>query len=299
MVSEAAKAAAGTLVLTRPTAEPRIAVLVLGCLLPVYDRCIKAIRETWGSFAVDGVDTFYVYGARNSASETLPDTIGVDQLIGRRCPNLGEGEVRVFGDIILAGAADLRADQDDCILRKRLLAFDYLANQRRYDFVYAVCATSYVDLSALKRYVGGVPSSGVYHGPLYVHGPSGFPFVSGASFLLSRDMAAALADNAAQILSTHPATMPDDVVIGHFIASRYCTPSIAAISQRIAAGTAPTDTQTFVAPPGHESVDFVTAPAFEQVPRDGAFHFHFHSRRIWEMENFHRRFFASRARPSS
>jgi len=182
-------------------------------------------------------------------------------------------------------------------LRKRLLAFGYLANQRRYDFIYAVCATSYVDVSALKRYVGDLPSSGVYHGPLYVHGPSGFPFVSGASFLLSRDMAVALADNAEQILSTHAATMPDDVVIGHFIASRYCTASIADLADRIAAGTAPTDTQLFVAPPGHESVDFVTAPAFEQVPRAGSFHFHFHSRRIWEMENFHRRFFAAQPRP--
>ena len=112
--------------------------------------------------------------------------------------------MRVFGDIILAGAADLRVDQDDCILRKRLLAFGYLANQRRYDFIYAVCATSYVDVSALKRYVSGLPASGVYHGPLHVHGPSGYPFVSGASFLLSRDMAAALADSAEQILSTHP-----------------------------------------------------------------------------------------------
>jgi hypothetical protein len=133
----------------------------------------------------------------------------------------------------------------------------------------------------------------VYHGALHVHGQSGYPFVSGASFLLSRDIAADLADNAGGILSAYPDAMPDDVVIGHFIASKYCSESVAEISRRIAIGTRPTENQTFVMPYGDGSVDFVTAPAYSHVPHERSYHFHFNSRRMWEMENFHRRFFSS------
>ena len=271
--------------------EPRIAILVLGCLLTVYDRCIKIIRATWGARPVDNVDIFYVYGGQGS--NTTEKAVDIDHLICRARPELRDGEVWVSGDIILCGAADLRDDQQDCILRKRLIAFGYLAKQRSYDFVYTVCASSYVDVGGLKRYVKSLPSAGVYHGPLHVHRQSGYPFVSGASLLLSRDIAANLADSAGAIVSTYPDMMPDDVVIGHFIADKYCRESTAEIAGRIAASTKPTDNQTFVMPYGHGSMDFVMAPAYSQVPREPAYHFHFHTRRMWEMENFHRRFFGA------
>lgn len=270
--------------------EPRIAVLVLGCLLTVYERCIKTIRATWGATSVDNVDIFYVYGGQNTkAIDKMGD---VEHLIGCPWPQLQDGEVWISGDIILCGAADVFEDQRNCVLRKRLIAFGYLANQQRYDFVHTVCATSYVDVDGLKRYVRNLPSTGVYQGSLNVHEQSGYPFVSGASFLLSRDVAADLANNAEAIISAYPDEMPDDVAIGHFIANKYCSESIAEIASRIARGTRPTDNQTFVEPYGMASLDFVMAPAYSQVPHEHAYHFHFNSRRMWEMENFHRRFFA-------
>jgi len=124
--------------------QPRIAILVLGCLLTVYDRCIKTIRATWGSKAVDDVDIFYVYGGQSASPD--PQMVDIEHLIGRARPQLQDHEVWASGDIILCGAADVYAGQPDCILRKRLIAFGYLAHQQRYDFVYTVCATSYVDV---------------------------------------------------------------------------------------------------------------------------------------------------------
>ncbi len=236
-----------------------------------------------------------MYGAKSSAGEALIDLSQLLALHAAEPPRhaLTDGDVWVSGDVILCGAADVLHDQPDCILRKRLLAFDYLANERGYDFVYNVCASSYVDVAALERYVAGVPRSGVYHGAAVVHGASGFPFVSGASFLLSRDVAADLANSAERILATYPETMPDDVVLGHFIAGKYGGAPVADIARRIATAQRATANQTFVVPHGGGSMDFVTKPEFRQIPEEPNFHFHFHSGRMWEMENFHRRFFAA------
>lgn len=270
--------------------EPRIAILVLGCLLTVYERCIRMVRATWGARSVDNVDIFYVYGGQTTKS--CAEMGDIECLLGRPGPQLKDGEVWVSGDIILCGAADVFDDQRNCVLRKRLIAFGYLANQQRYDFVHTVCATSYVDVAKLKRYVRSLTSTGVYQGALHVHEPSGYPFVSGASMLLSRDIAADLADSAEAIIAAYPDGMPDDVAIGHFIANKYCSESIVEIASSIASARRPTGNQTFVIPHGVASLDFVMAPAYSHVPHEQAYHFHFHSRRMWEMENFHRRFFA-------
>jgi hypothetical protein len=278
---------------------PRVAILVLGCRLTVYERCIRTIRATWGASSVENADIFYVYGAQGSASGggASADMVDLERLLGRSTPVLSDGQAWVAGDVILCGAGDVREDQADCILRKRLIAFGYLAKQRSYDFVYTVCATSYVDLDGLKRHVRTLPATGVYQGALHVHEQTGYPFVSGASLLLSRDIALGLADNAGAILAAHPVTLPDDVAIGHFVASTYGGDSVAEIARRIGAGMKATDNQTFVVPPGDGSKDFVMAPAYSHAPSAPCYHYHFNSRRIWEMENFHRRFFATPGRP--
>jgi len=275
----------------RGEGEPRIAILVLGCLLDVYDRCVRTIRATWGSKHRPNADVFYVYGGQDAGIE--PQMVDIRHLIGHAPPQLRDYEVWASGDVILCGAADVYAGQRDCILRKRLIAFGYLANQQRYDFVYTVCATSYVDIAVLQRYVFTLPSKGVYHGPLCVDAFSGLPFVSGASMLLSRDVAADLAYNARAIVAANGDGKPDDVAIGHWIRDNYCAESAAEIGSRIAAQIKATDNQTFVLPCGNGIVDYVESPIDSQVPREQAYHYHFHSGRIQEMARFHRRFFAA------
>ncbi|HEY0707356.1 MAG TPA: hypothetical protein VGG33_11195 [Polyangia bacterium] len=273
--------------------EPRIAVLVLGCLLTTYDRCIKTIRATWASKSLPNVDVLYLYGGQGTNAGQ--DAVDIETIIGRPRPQLADGEVWASDDIILTGSEDVQHFQRNCILRKRLYAFGYLAHERQYDFIYTVCASSYVDLAALQRYVYTLDPHGIYQGPLNVDGRSGYPFVSGASMLLSRDIAAALADHAEDILPAYPDQMPDDVVIGHWVATNYGGRPLTEIRSRIATSQKPTDNQTFVEPDGGGMVDFVFAPAFRQVPKERAFHYHFHSQRLWDMENFHRRFFTDDA----
>ena len=245
--------------------ERRVAILVLGCLMTVYQRCIQVIRATWAAKTRPGVDVFYVYGAYPAA--TREELVDLAQVIGRDLPSLADGEAWALGDTILCGAADIYQGQANCVLRKRLSAFGHLANRRGYDFVYTVCATSYVDVDRLARYVAALPATGVYQGALNVHAETGYPFVSGASLLLSRDLAADLADSG-------PASPGE-------------------IARRIAEGEDASDNQTFLMPFGEGSTDFVMTPAFAQAPNDRSYHYHFNSGRMWEMENFHRRFFSA------
>lgn len=277
-----------------PASEKRIAILVLGCLMTVYQRCLGVIRATWGARARANVDVFYVYGAHPAV--TAEEMTDLGEVIGESAPVLKDGEAWARGDVILCGTTDVREGQQNCILRKRLIAFDHLANQRGYDFVYTVCATSYVDVDKLAQYVAGLPSTGIYHGALHVDARSRYPFVSGASLLLSRDLAGELAGSATAILADYPEDLPDDVVIGHFVASKHGTASPEEIARRIRAGVRATDNQTFVMPYGDGSTDFVMAPPFSHVPNDRGYHYHFNSCRVWEMENFHRRFFAGSPR---
>lgn len=273
-------------------AQPRIAILVLGCLLPAFERCIDVIRTTWGAHAIDGVDVFYVYGAQPTASGAA--LVPLEQLVDGPVPHLDDGEVWASRDVLLCGAADLFVDQPNCVLRKRLYAFGHLAVDRSYDFVHAVCASSYVDVAGLKRYVCDLPTwHGIYHGGLLVHEPTGYPFVSGASILLSRDIAGELGRRAPEILASYPESLPDDVVIGHVVASTRCAESLAEIGERIASGVKATANETFVVPNGWSSVDYVRADVESQVAQPQVFHYHFDSRRPSHLWRFHHRFFTA------
>ena len=277
--------------------EPRIAILVLGCLLTRYERCIATIRSTWGTTPTAAMDIYYVYGGQgvNAASDLVP----IEELIGQPRPDLNDDEVWVSGDIILCGAADLYADQQDCVLRKRLIAFGYLAGQLGYDFIYTVCASSYVDVAALRRYVRGVPDRGVYHGPLGIRPGSDIPFVSGSSMLLSGDMAMDLARHAETIVAQNRAVEPDDVAIGRWFAEHHCDESMTDICAHIAVGERATSNQAFVLPFGRGIIDYVMTPPRDQVPQPQTYHYHFPAHAISQMADFHRRYFVTSGGPLS
>lgn len=261
---------------------------MLGCRLPEYDRCIRAIRSTWGARPPADVDILYLYGRPISSGQ---EGVDLSPEMGRAEPDLEENEAVRLGDLILCGTGDVYADQVDGILRKRLLAFAALADGGEYDFVYNVCASSYVDVQELRRYVQGLPATGVYHGPLGVCGSSGYPFVSGASLLLSMDVVADLAAAADEIIATNAGRHPDDVAIGRWIAETQCEESLPDICDRIAAGERATRGQAFVLPNGRGMTDWVEPSPEDRTPQPGVFHYHFHSQRIWELLSFHRRCF--------
>jgi hypothetical protein len=289
-----ARASSGGAARSRPAREPKIAILVVGCLLPVYRQCIRAIRSTWGSRPVDCVDIYYVYGGQNA--NPVSDLTPIEDLIGQPRPTLRDHEVWVSGDIILCGTPDLAVEQRDCVLRKRLIAFGYLADHARYEFVYTVCAASYVDVDVLRQYVDGLPTDGVYQGPVGIHGPGRVPFVSGASMLLSRDLAADLSSRAQAIIAANNGAEPDDVAIGRWVAENRCDESVEDICNRIAAGKRTTRNRSFVVPYARGMTSYVLSPPVDQVPQPQTYHYHFHSQRIWQMEDFHRRYFGSDVR---
>ncbi|MGD8414285.1 MAG: hypothetical protein PVF33_08630, partial [Candidatus Latescibacterota bacterium] len=108
-----------------------IAIVVLGCASPPYDKTLATIRQTWGSTRFPGIDTYYVYGNphRSEARDTLA------QIVGQPVPQVAAGDLIELGDVLIVGCADSFQVQIDCLLRKRLVAFDYLSRSRRYDWI--------------------------------------------------------------------------------------------------------------------------------------------------------------------
>ncbi len=105
---------------------------------------------------------------------------------------------------------------EECIipgcLRKTILALRKYRDQ--YDFVVRTNLSSIIDLPRLYDYLQESPNRTCYAG---YHGYYGsIQFCSGALFVMSRDIASYVADNA-DIAST----LPDDVYIGGLIMNRY------------------------------------------------------------------------------
>ena len=114
--------------------------------------------------------------------------------------------------------SDSISTQLDCILHKRLIAFDYLASTRHYDFVYTVCAASYVDQYELVGHVNRLNGQTLVSGAVGIDATGQAPFVSGASMLLSADVAGHLAKHRADIAGENDFGHRDDVAIGQWIA---------------------------------------------------------------------------------
>ena len=267
--------------------SPRTAILVLGCATEPYVQTIDTIRNSWGSLRVPDVDIFYVYGVPRDVDACL----ALSRWIGGEIPFVEDDGICRVDDVLLAGCADLIAEQDDCLLRKRLIAFEYLASAGRYDFIYTVCATSYVDQRELIRHASAQRGALIICGPASIHEWDQAPFVSGASMLLSADVALSLGRRRGEIIAGNRFGFRDDVTIGHWAAMHLSEVPPEEIMSDIRSGRPFPENCIFVSAPG-TSVDYVMASLDELRPRPGAYHYHFHSRKAHYMAEFHRRHFA-------
>jgi hypothetical protein len=272
-----------------PTGPKRVAVLVLACASAPFDEMIRAIRRTWGARRVSGVEVFYVYGnvAAGGPTAELASHIGEDP------PVVPAGEVRRIGDVLIAGCADRIADQEDCLLRKRLIAFDHLASSDDFDLIYTVCAASYVDPVELVRNSTHLPATRVVSGSISIDPGGRAPFVSGASMRLSVDVARELGAHRDEIISGNEFGFRDDVAIGHWIASRMSAVPLADFVDD-ARAVRPMTRDHVLDRSAATTVDYVVKPDEEHRPVPGAFHYHFHSRRPDAMVRFHERHFDPR-----
>ena len=268
----------------------RVAVLVLACASDPYGAMIRAIRSTWGSRRVEDVDVYYLYGNPESGrpAEELARFVGAD--LG---PVEADG-IRQIDNVLIAGCADSIRQQEDCLLRKRLIAFGYLCERGDYDFVHTVCATSYLDLDRLKAFVASMPTRRAAIGAVGVDQTGTTPFVSGASLLLTADVACALGRHRDAVVEQNRFGFRDDVAIGYWIAKHLSAVPVDRIIEDVRERRPLSRDHVFL-PATHTWKDFVSVPQEEQRATRTAYHYHFHSKRPEEMRRFHTRFFCGRS----
>lgn len=267
----------------------RIAVLVLACVTEPYAEMVRTIRRTWGNRRIEGVDIFYVYGNVRGGDETRE----IARYTHRTPPTVEAGDIERFGDVLIAGCADLVGEQEDCLLWKRLLAFDHLSRDGDYDLIYTVCAASYVDLPQLVRNAARMPRTRAVSGPVSIDPAHSAPFVSGASMLLTADVARALGRRRREIIAGNVYGFRDDLTIGRWIASHISTVPLAEFIDDVVECRPLRPEHVFVVT-SRQSVDYVDKARDRHRPVPGAHHYHFDSRRPDDMARFHRRHFDPR-----
>ena len=193
---------------------PKIAILVLGCASGRYVELIDTIRRTWGQKQIANVDIYYLFGTVNEAAAHTALT----RWLRGEIPTLEDGGICDVDKVLVTGCPDSIYVQEDCILRKRLIAFDYLAAERDYDFIHTVCAASYVDQYELVRHVEQVAGRSLVSGASESDTSGRAPFVSGASMLLSADVARSLASHRNDIVRENQFGFRDDVALGQWVA---------------------------------------------------------------------------------
>jgi hypothetical protein len=263
-----------------------IALLVLGCASPPYDVMIDTIRNTWASVKVPGIDIYYLYGNPN---DDYSRSVLSRYVTGNMSP-VKEDQIHAIDDVLIAGCADHFRQQEDCILRKRLIAFGYLASIGVYDLIYTVCATSYVDQQRLKLHANHLTAKRMISGAVSLT-PQGIPFVSGASMLMSTDVARQLSADRHKIFEQNRFGFRDDVTIGHWIVTRMSKLSLESFANDVRKQNPMTPDHIFVPYPS-TTVDYVMASAEEHRPVADAFHYHFHSLKPGHMIGFHRIYFS-------
>ena len=270
---------------------PKIAILVLGCASGQYVGLVDTIRRTWGQKRVDDVDIYYLFGSVEDEAERAVLT----RWLGGEIPLLVEGGICDVDKVLVAGCPDSIHVQEDCILHKRLIAFDYLVSERDYEFIYTVCAASYVDQYELVRHIAQLDNRRLLSGAVGIDTSGCAPFVSGASMLLSADVARSLAENRAEVANENQFGFRDDVAIGRWVSKHLSGVPMEAIIEAIRNNVKPPRESLFVSSP-HTTVNFVRAEPDRIKPRSDVFHYHFHSAKAQEMEDFHNRYFLHQTR---
>jgi len=269
----------------------KLAVLVLGCASAPYVDLVDAIRRSWGRKRLESIDVYYVFGTVTDA----PETAALTRWFGGAVPQIEDGGIRAKGDVLVTGCPDSIHVQEDCILHKRLIAFDYLVSECGYDAIYTVCAASYVDQHELAAHVEDMRSEDYISGVTMIDSTGNAPFISGASMLLSASVAVELARNRAQVAAENGFGFRDDVAIGQWVSRHMGTSTQDAVMDAIRHGEPLPEGCLFDAQ-RDTTVDYVLAEADRFRPKRGVFHYHFHAAKPGGMEAFHERYFLHQTR---
>ena len=268
--------------------EKSVAVVVLGCLMPQYDNAIEIIQNTWGARKYSNIDIFYIFGSHLQQPKT--EQAVLDKYAGQQVTPLPSFEAMQCDNVIVCGCADSIHLQQDCLLRKRLIAFSHLLEHYNHDYIYTVCASSYVDQKQLAAYIDTLSGERLFHGPVGVCQFTDLPYISGASMLFSRDLLVEMVSNKFQLIEDNQFRYPDDVAMGSWIARNVSNKTEKEIVDCIKNGKQVTDDNTFVAPTGRHMVDFVNAEIKDQAVVENAYHYHFSINSMEQMIEFDKNF---------
>ena len=170
----------------------RIAIVVLSSD-GEFTKLVDGIRRTWGSIKNSDIDIYYNYCYRHI----------------EKIPTPKNNEVILHEDQIICGYNDGKHE----IHRKTIDAFQWLVNNKKYDYVFRCCCGSYVIQENLIKFLQDKPRENFYSGILAKtsHGI----FCSGSGFFLSWDLVKDLVENRNRIPVICGSM--DDVNIGKYL----------------------------------------------------------------------------------
>jgi hypothetical protein len=169
----------------------KIAIIVLsadGKFKPLVD----AIRNTWGSLKHPDIDIYYNYAWRWIENSPRPPA----------------GETHLYDDNIISGYDENLGN----IHRKTLDCFQWLVNNKKYDYVFRCCCGSYVIQENIIKYLQDKPRTNYYSGFFGKTERYG-TFCSGSGYFLSWDLVLDMALNKNKVQDV----MIDDVNFGYYL----------------------------------------------------------------------------------
>jgi hypothetical protein len=174
----------------------KIIVGVIACDSEGYDKMVQAARETCYKSIPECFEVFYLYGHRN----------GVD---------IPRGGYKIDGDCFYYDWPEARTT----ILRKTVAFFEYCLENKDFDYIFRPACGSYINYHLFEKFIHKhkFPKEGVYFGktgkfPNEI--PTGIPFVSGAAYLISKDVVEFVVKNKHNLIYDG---LIDDVAVGHIL----------------------------------------------------------------------------------
>ena len=210
-----------------------------------YKRMIQAMRETWASEAVDGVEVYYIYGHREGIS--FPENSKIIKSKERYWPDGSAGDgfapkdveqkraPFAIGDCIYSDTPEGREN----LYYKTIDGFQWLIENKEFDYIMRTSAGTYVDLKILKNYLEnfGIQDNLYFGHPNAYdnsHAPPSQPrtvkYGSGCGFIVSRNLIEEMVKNRNNIEFVRSryasATIADDVTIGKYLINDLGIPMI-------------------------------------------------------------------------
>ncbi len=137
--------------------------MVLSSNFQPYDKMVETSENTWDSINVDGCETVYYYG--HPLKEYTENKIYLD--IQETYNNLGY---------------------------KTLMAFDWALQNKEFDYIARVNASTYVEKKELLNYVKDLKNENIFSGLEVAKSLESDHWIWGPAFIISKDVAQKLVD---------------------------------------------------------------------------------------------------------